>query len=220
MKRNLIYFILYFFFMVSCSDDSVASKDKLVDIDILNFADIAISKGNQKIVNAVASKLLKDENNIYLKAEYDITESSEIRSKLTQTVIQDPSSSNRIMTLALDLHKKDGNIRAEFFGKDQNIVSSILYSDSAHINNRYNNMTAEGNVVIYSPNTNLMLLGNKVLWDNRAKRILSEENVTIVKVTENDQVPCVQKSIGFESDMDLSNYIFYNIKGQIGEDCF
>ena len=220
MKRNLFYFILYLFFMVSCSDDSVASKDKLVDIDILNFADIAISKGNQKIVNAVASKLLKDENNIYLKAEYDITESSEIRSKLTQTVIQDPSSSNRIMTLALDLHKKDGNIRAEFFGKDQNIVSSILYSDSAHINNRYNNMIAEGNVVIYSPKTNLMLLGNKVLWDNRAKRILSEENVTIVKVTENDQVPCVQKSIGFESDMDLSNYIFYNIKGQIGEDCF
>ena len=220
MKRNLIYFILYLFFMVSCSDDSVASTDKLVDIDILNFADIAISKENQKIVNAVASKLLKDENNIYLKAEYDITESSEIRSKLTQTVIQDPSSSNRIMTLALDLHKKDGNIRAEFFGKDQNIVSSILYSDSAHINNRYNNMIAEGNVVIYSPKTNLMLLGNKVLWDNRAKRILSEENVTIVKVTENDQVPCVQKSIGFESDMDLSNYIFYNIKGQIGEDCF
>ena len=81
-------------------------------------------------------------------------------------------------------------------------------------------MIAEGNVVIYSPKTNLMLLGNKVLWDNRAKRILSEENVTIVKVTENDQVPCVQKSIGFESDMDLSNYIFYNIKGQIGEDCF
>lgn len=220
MKRNLIYFILYLFFMVSCSDDSVTSTDKLVDIDILNFADIAISKENQKIVNAVASKLLKDENNIYLKAEYGITESSEIRSKLTQTVIQDPSSSNRIMTLALDLHKKDGNIRAEFFGKDQNIVSSILYSDSAHINNRYNNMIAEGNVVIYSPKTNLMLLGNKVLWDNRAKRILSEENVTIVKVTENDQVPCVQKSIGFESDMDLSNYIFYNIKGQIGEDCF
>ena len=90
-----------------------------------------------------------------------------LRSKLTQTVIQDPSSSNRIMTLALDLHKNDGNIRAEFFGKDQNIVSSILYSDSAHINNRYNNMIAEGNVVIYSPNTNLMLLGNKVLWDNR-----------------------------------------------------
>ncbi len=220
MKRNLIYFILYFFFMVSCSDDITTNTDKLVDIDILNYADIAISKENQKIVNAVASKLLKDENNIYLKAEYDITESSEIRSKLTQTVIQDPSSSNRIMTLALDLHKKDGNIRAEFFGKDQNIVSSILYSDSAHINNRYNNMIAEGNVVIYSPKTNLMLLGNKVLWDNRAKRILSEENVTIVKVTENDQVPCVQKSIGFESDMDLSNYIFYNIKGQIGEDCF
>ncbi len=220
MKLNSIYFIIYFLFIVSCSDDSVTNSNELIDIDILNFADIAISKGNQKIVNAVASKLLKDENNIYLKAEYDISASSKIRSKLTQTVIEDPSSSNRILTLALDLHKNDGNIRAEFFGKDQNVVSSILYSDSAHINNRYNNMIAEGNVVIYSPSSNLMLLGNKVLWDNRAKRILSEENVTIVKVSNNDQIPCVQKSIGFESDMDLSNYIFYNIKGQIGEDCF
>ena len=220
MKLNSIYFIIYFLFIVSCSDDSVTNSNELIDIDILNFADIAISKGNQKIVNAVASKLLKDENNIYLKAEYDISESSKIRSKLTQTVIEDPSSTNRILTLALDLHKNDGNIRAEFFGKDQNVVSSILYSDSAHINNRYNNMIAEGNVVIYSPSSNLMLLGNKVLWDNRAKRILSEENVTIVKVSNNDHIPCVQKSIGFESDMDLSNYIFYNIKGQIGEDCF
>ena len=220
MKLNSIYFIIYFLFIVSCSDDSVTNSNELIDIDILNFADIAISKGNQKIVNAVASKLLKDENNIYLKAEYDISASSKIRSKLTQTVIEDPSSSNRILTLALDLHKNDGNIRAEFFGKDQNVVSSILYSDSAHINNRYNNMIAEGNVVIYSPSSNLMLLGNKVLWDNRAKRILSEENVTIVKVSNNDHIPCVQKSIGFESDMDLSNYIFYNIKGQIGEDCF
>ena len=220
MKPKSIHLIFCFLFIISCSDDNISSSEKLVDIDILNFADIAISKENQKIVNAVASKLLKDENNIYLKAQYNIKESSILRSKLSQTVIEDPSSSNRIMTLALDLHNQDGNIRAEFFGKDQNIVSSILYSDSAHINNRYNNMIAEGNVVIFSPNTNLMLLGNKVLWDNRAKRILSEENVTIVKVTENDKVPCVQKSIGFESDMDLSNYIFYNIKGQIGEDCF
>ena len=68
-------------------------------------------------------------------------------------------------------------------------------------------MTAEGNVVIYSPTTDLMLLGNKVLWDNRAKRILSEDNVTIVKITDNDKSPCIQKSVGFESDMDLSNYI-------------
>ena len=220
MKHNYIYFIICFIFFLSCSKEPTSTSEKFVDIDILNYADIAISKGSQKIVNAVASKLLKDEHNIYLKAEYDVDESLKLRSKLSQTDIEDPSSSNRILTLALDLHKNDGNVRAEFFGKDQNIVSSILYSDSAHINNRYNNMIAEGNVVIFSPNTNLMLLGNKVLWDNRAKRILSEENVTIVKVTENDKVPCVQKSIGFESDMDLSNYIFYNIKGQIGEDCF
>ena len=217
---KLYCIILFFFLLISCNKELKSESDELLDIDILNYADIAITKGNKKIVNAVASKLLKDENNIYLKAEYKIDEVSKIRSKLTQTIIENPSSFNRIMTLALDLHNNEGNVRAEFFGKNQNVISSILYSDSAHINNRYNNMIAEGNVVIFSPSTNLMLLGNKVLWDNRAKRILSEENVTIVKVTDNDKVPCIQKSVGFESDMDLSNYIFYNIKGKIGEDCF
>ncbi len=217
---KLYYIILFFFLFISCNKELKSESDELVDIDILNYADIAITKGNKKIVNAVASKLLKDDNNIYLKAEYKIDEISKIRSKLTQTIIEKPSSFNRIMTLASDLHDNEGNVRAEFFGKNQNVISSILYSDSAHINNRYNNMIAEGNVVIFSPSTNLMLLGNKVLWDNRAKRILSEENVTIVKVTNDDKVPCIQKSVGFESDMDLSNYIFYNIKGKIGEDCF
>ena len=58
MKLNSIYFIIYLF-IVSCSDDSVTNSNELIDIDILNFADIAISKGNQKIVNAVASKIIK-----------------------------------------------------------------------------------------------------------------------------------------------------------------
>ena len=59
MKRNLIYFILYLFFMVSCSDDSVANSDKLVDIDILNFADIAISKGKSKNCKCRSIKIIE-----------------------------------------------------------------------------------------------------------------------------------------------------------------
>ena len=79
-------------------------------------------------------------------------------------------------------------------------------------------MIAEGNVVIYSPNTKIMLLGSKVLWNNKAERIISDDNVTIIKLSDNAQ--CIQKSRGFESDMDLSNYIFYDIQGKIKEDCF
>ena len=81
MKLNLIYFIICFIFFLSCSKEPTSTSEKSVDIDILNYADIAISKGNQKIVNAVASKLLKDEHNIYLKAEYDVDESLKLRSK-------------------------------------------------------------------------------------------------------------------------------------------
>ena len=220
MRHKFKCLIAIFLIFISCNDKSKDNSYTFEDIDILNHADIEISKGDQKIVNAVASKLLKDETHIYLKANYDVLESSKIRSKLSQAIIQNPSYSNMIRKLALDLHSNEGNVRAEFYGQNQDVISSVLYSDSAQINNRHNNMIAEGNVVIYSPTTNLMLLGNKVLWDNRAKRILSEDNVTIVKITDGDKSPCVQKSIGFESDMDLSNYIFYNIKGQIGEDCF
>tara|TARA_B100000945_G_C20402539_1_gene608144 strand:+ start:1393 stop:2055 length:663 start_codon:yes stop_codon:yes gene_type:complete len=220
MRHSLKLFIILCLILISCNKKSKDTVDEFKDIDILNHANIAISKGNQKIVNAFAAKLLKDENHIYLKANYNNLESSKIRYKLSKATIENPSYSNAIRQLAFDLHNNEGNVRAEFYGKEQEIVSSVLYSDSAQINNRYNNMIAEGNVVIYSPTTNLMLLGHKVLWDNRAKRILSEDNVTVVKITKDDKSPCIQKSVGFESDMDLSNYIFYNIKGQIGEDCF
>jgi len=220
MEHSSKFIFILFLIFFSCNNKTKQAVQEFEDIDVLNYADIAISKGNQKTVNAFATKLLKDETHIYLKAHYNIPKSSKIRSKLSQAMIQSPSYSSMIRNLALELHDNEGNVRAEFYGSNQDIVSSVLYSDSAQINNRHNNMIAEGNVVIYSPTTNLMLLGNKVLWDNRAKRILSEDNVTIVKITEGDKSPCVQKSIGFESDMDLSNYIFYNIKGQIGEDCF
>ncbi len=220
MGHNFKFIIILGLIFFSCNNKQTKTNYEFEDIDVLNHADIAISKGNQKIVTAVATKLLKDETHVYLKAYYNVLESSKIRSKLSQAIIQNPSYSNMIRKIALELHNNEGNVRAEFYGSDQDVVSSVLYADSAQINNRHNNMIAEGNVVIYSPTTNLMLLGNKVLWDNRAKRILSEDNVTIVKITEGDKSPCVQKSVGFESDMDLSNYIFYNIKGQIGEDCF
>ena len=40
------------------------------------------------------------------------------------------------------------------------------------------------------------------------------------KIIEENKKSCVQKSEGFESDMDLSNYIFYKPKGKISGDCF
>tara|TARA_B110000014_G_C20125062_1_gene598558 strand:+ start:4861 stop:5523 length:663 start_codon:yes stop_codon:yes gene_type:complete len=220
MGSNFNFLLLLGLLLYSCTDTVKDSSSKFEDIDILNNVNIAISKGEQKVVDAVAKHLFKDPTHIYLKADYIEKKSLKLRNQLSSVVENNPSYSIQIRNLADSLHSNKGNIKAEFYKEDINVISSILYSDSAKISNRYNNMIAEGNVVIYSPTTNLMLLGSKVLWDNRAKRILSEENVTIVKITDQDRSPCIQKSVGFESDMDLSNYIFYNITGQIAEDCF
>tara|TARA_B100001123_G_scaffold448156_1_gene608096 strand:+ start:681 stop:1343 length:663 start_codon:yes stop_codon:yes gene_type:complete len=220
MGYNFRFFLLIGLLLYSCNEKQKSSASNFRDIDILNDVNIAISKGDQKVVDAIANKLFKDPTHIYLKADYQTQKSKKLRNQLSSVVIDNPSHSIVIRNFADSLHSSKGNIKAKFYKENENIISSVLYSDSAKISNRYNNMVAEGNVVIYSPTTNLMLLGNKVLWDNRAKRILSEENVTIVKITDQDKSPCIQKSVGFESDMDLSNYIFYNITGQIAEDCF
>ena len=217
-KIITIIFLSILFY--SCGDNTKEQvKIENRNLDKLINTNISISKGNQKIVNAVAKELSKDEIHIYLKADYFSDESKKIRNKLSYSIIQNPEASNHIRNVAEDLHSVEGNVKAEFYN-NYNEISSVLYSDSAKISNRYNNMIAQGNVIIYSPVTNLMLLGDQILWDNRARRILSEDNVTIVKITGDDDISCVQKSKGFESDMDLSNYIFYETTGKISEVCF
>jgi len=218
MRINLKIFVSFLsvilFFSCNKKENLVLTEYK--DLDILYKTKISISKSDRHIVDAVAKKLLSSNKQILLKADYKTEETSKLRDKLSVSIIQGEIYS-MIAKLAEDLHQVDGNIKAKFYN-EQNIISSLLYADSAKINNRYNNMTAEGNVVIYSPETDLMLLGNKVLWNNNAKRIMSEDNVTIIKIREDSQ--CIQKSHGFESDMNLSNYIFYDIQGKINEDCF
>ena len=211
------FFNIYLFLiilLVSCSDSNDKTKYGFKDLDVLNDTNIIITKSDHKVVNAVSKKLYKDENQIYLKADY--LNNKEIRRNLL-IAMSYKHDFNNIINMVNSLHENDGNVKADFYN-DMNQLSSVLYADSAQISNRYNNMIAKGHVVIYSPETNLMLLGDEVLWDNNAKRILSEKEVTILKILDDSQ--CVQKSKGFESDMNLSNYIFYNIEGKINEGCF
>ena len=208
------YFFVILFIFFSCNKNDQKNDYGFKDLDILSDTNISISKGNHRVVNAVAHKLLKDELQIYLKANY--TDNQELRRDLLIAMSKNHDY-QKISKLVNQLHSNDGNVKAEFYN-NSNMLSSILYADSANISNRYNNMIAKGHVVIYSPETDLMLLGDKVKWDNNAKRILSEDDVTIIKIVDDSQ--CIQQSHGFESDMNLSNYIFYNIKGKINEGCF
>ncbi len=210
--KNYLFYIALIFF--GCNENKQDNQYTFKDLDILKDTKISITKGNHRIVDVKSKKLLKDNNKIYLKANYSTT--MQLRRKLLMAMSINHNYT-KISDLAQQLHLNDGNIKANFYNQYDSL-SSILYADSAHINNRYNNMIAKGHVVIYSPETNLMLLGEKVLWDNSAKRILSENDVTIIKTL--NGIQCIQKSHGFESDMNLSNYIFYDIKGKMNEDCF
>jgi len=99
-----------------------------------------------------------------------------------------------------------GEVSADFFNEDGDHVS-ILYSDSARINQRTNNLRAMGNVRVVS-DSGYTLSANTILWDNQYKLIESEDSVMFT-TTEEDTM----YGIGFESDMDLSQWKIFKPHG-------
>ena len=58
-----------------------------------------------------------------------------------------------------------GSVEVDFFSEEGDHIS-ILYSDSAQINEQSNNLHANGNVFVIS-DSGYTLSTNKILWDNR-----------------------------------------------------
>ena len=99
-----------------------------------------------------------------------------------------------------------GNVKVDFFGEEGEHIS-ILYSDSAQINEQSNNLHANGNVYVVS-DSGYTLTTNKILWDNRYKMIIAEDSVMFT-TTEGDTM----YGVGFESDMDLDQWRIFRIFG-------
>ena len=99
-----------------------------------------------------------------------------------------------------------GNVEVDFFGEEGDHIS-ILYSDSAQINEQSNNLHANGNVFIVS-DSGYTLTTSKILWDNRYKMIIAEDSVMFT-TTEGDTM----YGVGFESDMDLDQWRIFQIFG-------
>ena len=99
-----------------------------------------------------------------------------------------------------------GNVKVDFFGEEGE-HNSILYSDSAQINEQSNNLHANGNVFVVS-DSGYTLTTNKILWDNRYKMIIAEDSVMFT-TTEGDTM----YGVGFESDMDLDQWRIFRIFG-------
>ena len=99
-----------------------------------------------------------------------------------------------------------GNVEVNFFNNEGQHIS-ILYSDSARINEQNNNLKANGNVYVVS-DSGYTLTTNEILWDNRYKMIVAEDSVMFT-TTEGDTL----YGVGFESDMDLEQWKIFRIFG-------
>ena len=98
------------------------------------------------------------------------------------------------------------DVEVDFFN-DEGQHISILYSDSARINEQNNNLRANGNVYVVS-DSGYTLTTNEILWDNRYKMIVAEDSVMFT-TTEGDTL----YGVGFESDMDLEQWRIFRIFG-------
>ena len=99
-----------------------------------------------------------------------------------------------------------GNVEVDFFSEEGDHIS-ILYSDSAQINEQSNNLHANGNVFVVS-DSGYTLTTSKILWDNRYKMIIAEDSVMFT-TTEGDTM----YGVGFESDIDLDQWRIFQIYG-------
>ena len=104
-----------------------------------------------------------------------------------------------------------GNVKADFYN-DLGEHVSILYSDSAKINQHTNNLRATGNVHVES-DSGFTLYANSILWDNQYKIIESKDSVMFTTI-EGDTM----YGVGFESDMDLTKWKIYKPNGVIKRD--
>jgi lipopolysaccharide assembly outer membrane protein LptD (OstA) len=104
-----------------------------------------------------------------------------------------------------------GDVKADFYN-DLGERVSILYSDSAKINQRTSNLLATGNVHV-SSDSGFTLYANTILWDNQYKIIESKDSVMFT-TTERDTM----YGIGFESDMDLTKWKIFKPTGVVQRD--
>ena len=99
-----------------------------------------------------------------------------------------------------------GNVMIDFYNDEGN-HTSILYSDSARINEYSNDLNANGNVYVVS-DSGYTLTTRKIVWDNSYKMIVAEDSVMFT-TTKGDTL----HGVGFESDMDLEQWKIFRIFG-------
>ncbi len=96
-------------------------------------------------------------------------------------------------------------VHVDFFDDNGN-ATSHLQSISAEVDESRNNLIAQKNVVVIS-DSGVTLYTDKLEWDQKKEKILSDTLVTII--TEEDTI----RGIGLESDAELTNWKIFEPVG-------
>ncbi|MCX6138010.1 MAG: LPS export ABC transporter periplasmic protein LptC [Ignavibacteriales bacterium] len=99
----------------------------------------------------------------------------------------------------------DNGVHVDFFdalGRH----SSVLTSQRGSVDEASNNLEAVGNVVVKS-DSGVIVVTDKLIWDNARQKIYSDAFVKITSPTEQLQ------GQGFESDQNLKNYRIFKVTG-------
>ena len=103
-----------------------------------------------------------------------------------------------------------GNVVVDFYNDEGDRIS-ILYSDSARIDEQNNNLHANGNVSVVS-DSGYTLTTSNILWDNRYEMIVAEDSVMFTHPAGDTLY-----GVGFESDIDLEQFKIFKPFGIIRE---
>ncbi len=102
----------------------------------------------------------------------------------------------------------DSNVHIDFIDSKTGEKQSYLDSDSAHIDDKTQNMVAVGNVFVKSDSKNSTLKTEKLFWNNKTRKIHTDEFVIFDTPQEHFE------GYGFESDENLSNSTIYKVSGE------
>lgn len=102
--------------------------------------------------------------------------------------------------------KLDSSVQVQFYSLSGNRIS-ILTADSAVVDDKTRDMTAQGRVVVIADSTQTTVKTSLMKWSNARQKLHSTEFVEIISPRE------IIRGIGFESDQNLKNYVIYKTTG-------
>ncbi len=102
----------------------------------------------------------------------------------------------------------DSGVHVDFIDRETGEKKSYLDADSAHIDDRTQNMIAVGNVFVKSDSQNATLKTEKLYWNNKTRKIHTDKYVVFDNPKEHFE------GYGFEADENLENSTIYKVSGE------